>query len=198
MSKALAALIEADTAPAAGPEVAALYVGYLQSAAPLVCQTTDEKLRTVLASALEKLAAKAPDLARDVANYRAATTESLRWRERVAATRAAARQPQDTPSDKLLLQATISKPNYRGLYPPTDPKLNAACALGVMPRDPVGRESTTRRQTDRPAQRCRPRRRETWRRTLSAAPFRHRGPPALDDEIRSLKQSLLVTDRRRR
>jgi hypothetical protein len=133
MNKALATLIEADGARAAGPDAAALYAAYLQTAAPLVSATADDKLGLALAPALEKLAAKSPAFAADVASYRAATDECLRWRERVAKSAAAGRQKPFTPSGQLMLQAMNSREGFDGLLARDNPKIGEAHLIGSCP-----------------------------------------------------------------
>jgi hypothetical protein len=173
--KALAALIEADAARAAGPEVAKLHAGYLQTAAPLVCQTIDDKLPLALAPALDKLAAKSPELARDVADYRSATAEALRWRARVAATRAASQANRFTPGDKLLLAAATSKTNYRGLFPETDARVPLAALLGSCPEVLSGAGPALLGKPISLPHIAGLSGGETRRRALSAAPFRDPG-----------------------
>ncbi len=136
--KALASLIAADAARVAGPDVVVLYGAYLQAAAPLVSATADDKLRLALTPALETLAAKTPAFGAEVAAYRAATDECLRWRERVAKCAADARQKPFVPSSQLLLQATASKEGYQGLLALSEPKLGEAQLLSSCPEVLLG------------------------------------------------------------
>lgn len=131
--KGLASLIDAEAARAAGPEAAALYAAYLLAAAPLVCDAAEDKLPAALQPALEKLAAKLPALATDVQNYRAATGESLRWRERAARDQAAARADQYAPCEKLMTQATLTRDGMRGLYAQATEAAGQARLLGSCP-----------------------------------------------------------------
>jgi hypothetical protein len=125
----LAALIEADAQRAAEAEVPELYVRYLQALAPLVADTADGKLQAAVQPALEKLANKSAVFAQEVQAYRTATQELLRWRERLAQTRAASAAAGCQTSDAFLLDAFTSKGEFYGLFAATEAASNQATLL---------------------------------------------------------------------
>lgn len=86
---ALAAIIEADTARISDASAKELYLQYLPVVADLSAHAPD--CAAPLESALSKFSEKSPALAAEIAAYRTATSELLRWRQRVAQEQAAAR-----------------------------------------------------------------------------------------------------------
>ncbi len=116
--KALASLIEADAQRAAEADARTLYLQYLPVLAPLVAATRDDKLALAVQPALDKLAAKSPALAKEIATYVAATHELLRWRERTAQAQAASAAAAMLPSDQAVVKFFLSEGDYRGLLTP--------------------------------------------------------------------------------
>lgn len=80
---ALAALVDADAARP-GPTDAGLYTQYLEVLAAVVPMCPAGSVGDAFRPALSRLAAKNPEFAAYVENYRAATSDLLRWRRRTA------------------------------------------------------------------------------------------------------------------
>ncbi len=77
---ALASIVDADAQRATPEQAFPLYDEYLQAFVPIVGRTSGIDLTVHLAPALDRLAAKNPDLNLEVAAYRACTEDLLRWR----------------------------------------------------------------------------------------------------------------------
>jgi hypothetical protein len=92
ISSAMVRLINADAARADADEAARLYPKYLRAVAPLLARGNDPQAFRTVSKALDALLAKSPQLTEDVAAYRLATDDVLRWRRRAAADRAAHRR----------------------------------------------------------------------------------------------------------
>jgi hypothetical protein len=116
LCRSLAGLIEADAQRAAEVDVPNLYVHYLQTLAPLVADTADDKLQTAVQPALEKLANKSAAFADEVQAYRTATHELLRWRARLAQKQAASAAAEFQPSENVLLESFKSEGEFHGLF----------------------------------------------------------------------------------
>jgi hypothetical protein len=80
----LTKLIDADASRAQPDEIADLHATYLDLAAKLALISRDQAMFSDVDAALNRLAAKAPSLKADVAAYRGATEDLLRWRNRAA------------------------------------------------------------------------------------------------------------------
>jgi hypothetical protein len=83
MTAALAAIVAADAARATPAEAETLYPRYLAAAARVLALANTPALKEALDPPLETLAAKSPQLSSDIAAYRAATDDVLRWRKLV-------------------------------------------------------------------------------------------------------------------
>jgi hypothetical protein len=119
MVAALVGLIEADAEQAAEGEVRPRYVAYLPVVAELNTLSAEDGLQRAAEPALQKLAERSPALADEVAAYRAATDDLLRWRRRTAAAYAAARAPQFPPVGDKLVAVTRAEKSLRSLLPAT-------------------------------------------------------------------------------
>ena len=105
---AIATLIESDAARANADEAVLLYPRYLQAVAPLLARSADSiTWSRSVSKALDALLAKSPPLAQDVAAYRLATDDVLRWRRRAAADRAMHRQAAAPALDRLTQTAFL-------------------------------------------------------------------------------------------
>lgn len=116
----LVRLVDVD-ATRVQPEAARdLYVAYLRSFAPVVRQIQRADWDGQLEIALAKLAAKNPELAEEVKNYRAATEDLLRWRARAAVAQAAGKLSEYAPIEERFRTGTtsgqINGVPYTGLF----------------------------------------------------------------------------------
>lgn len=80
----LVKLIDADTSRATASEAAELHAEYLDLAAKLTWVSRDQEFLKALDAALDRLAIRSPGLKANVAAYRGATDDLLRWRNRAA------------------------------------------------------------------------------------------------------------------
>ena len=137
VEQAIAQAIDADAQRASAEDAIRLYHEYLRVLAPLARQAERRGLASVVEPPLEKLASKSDAFAQEVAAYRAATDELLRWRRRVAAGRAAGQATSYPSVEKPFFEATRNEGEYRGLFPEkdADPRFPAlqASAPQVMP-----------------------------------------------------------------
>ncbi|MFO0906267.1 MAG: hypothetical protein U0939_24890 [Pirellulales bacterium] len=117
----LAKVIEADAAQATESDVPTLHAAYLQAIGLAAARDRDGALAKSLAPALQKLAAKSPPYAANVAAYDESTTELLRWRQRVAESQARARLATHPTVDKPFRPAFQTKVNYLGLFDAAQP-----------------------------------------------------------------------------
>ncbi|HVC97270.1 MAG TPA: hypothetical protein VND64_26555 [Pirellulales bacterium] len=85
MVQACAHLVEVDAARAAASDVADLHRAYVGVLTPLMEFDHGRVLADSVGQSLEKLAARSPEFAADLAAYARATADLLRWRERAAA-----------------------------------------------------------------------------------------------------------------
>ena len=85
VTTSLVAIIEADAQSASPADAEKIYPDHLREIAAMAALHADPGLGDTLRPALDKLAAKSPKLSADVAAYRAATDDLLRWRRRTAA-----------------------------------------------------------------------------------------------------------------
>lgn len=88
MKDLLVSVVQGDAMRATAEEAPALYKAYVQSLAPLAVAAAGFELEKSLEPPLAMLAAKAPPLAEEVASYRRATSEILRWRKLAAESKA--------------------------------------------------------------------------------------------------------------
>jgi hypothetical protein len=86
---AVGRIIAADAARATADQVPQLYAGYLASVCGFASKLGDASSAEKLSASLDQLAARSEPFAADVAAYRGATSDWLRWRSR--ATKAAIR-----------------------------------------------------------------------------------------------------------
>jgi len=132
MTDAFVRLIETDARRATADQAKALYVAYLEEIAPLA-RLCSIDLPKKLETALGKLAAVSPALADEIAKYKSATDELLRWRKRTAESLAANRLSKYTLVTEQHFKATTSTNVYRGLYPIQNPEIHDARMLGSAP-----------------------------------------------------------------
>lgn len=129
----LAQTVEADAQRASGDDTMRLYVEHLRAISPLVRQSDRRMLASALEPSLDKLASKSPGLAEEVAAYRDATVEVLRWRERLAAALAAPRLSRYVPVEEKFFDATKSDAEYTGLFPDYEPNPHTPVLLASAP-----------------------------------------------------------------
>jgi len=91
LAQKIAQLVQADAQRASAADARALYVDYLRALSMTPPGSAQDAVTAVVKPELAKLAAKSPELAAEVANYRRVTSERLRWRARAAAARVRAR-----------------------------------------------------------------------------------------------------------
>lgn len=125
--------IEADAQRASGEEAVRLYAEYLREIAPFARQTHQRFLAQTLEPSLEKLASKSAGFAEEVAAYRAATTEILRWRQRLAVALAASHMSRYVPVEKKFFEATQSDAQYKGLFAERNPNPRTSALLASAP-----------------------------------------------------------------
>jgi hypothetical protein len=116
---ALAELVQAEAAHAQAADAKSLYREYLTVLAPLANLPADAAAPTAWDKALEQLIAKSPPLAAEVAVYRGATSELLRWRKRTAEAYTRARKAQSPPLEDVYLQGIRSSGETAGLLLPS-------------------------------------------------------------------------------
>jgi len=125
MPAALATIVTADAQRVSDAYAADLYAKYLPAVADLVAHAPG--CEAPLEEALSKLFEKSPSLAEQVAAYQTATGELLRWRKRVAAEQAAARQADVPTIDAAAREWFRHSSDSAGLFAagqPTAAKLN--------------------------------------------------------------------------
>ena len=84
-------VIEADAKRLSGSEVKAVYYEYLRKILPLARKTEGELLIDACAEAMKNLAGKDQSFALEIAAYRDATSDLLRWRKKTASSTAQSR-----------------------------------------------------------------------------------------------------------
>lgn len=120
MLKALARLIEADAARVSPAEVADSYARYLAVCASLAVPLGEDAIVPVLVPALDKLAARDPAFQAQVAAYRAATADVLRWRQRAAVTAAKNYRTKYPALEVVFQQAFAKDTQHAGLVSAQD------------------------------------------------------------------------------
>ena len=120
MLKALARLIEADAGRASPAEVRDLYGRYLAACADLGPLMGEEAIVPVLTPALDKLAAREPALQAEIAAYRTATADVLRWRQRSAAAAAKAYRAKYPALEVVFQQSFAKDAQHAGLISASD------------------------------------------------------------------------------
>ncbi len=116
MPAALAGLIDADAQRTPPAEVAALYAAYVEALVTLADLSAHGALATAAEPALARLADRSPEFAAQLASYRRATSDLLRWRRRVAqqgADRAA--KPNALPLEVRFLEAARASNEFPGI-----------------------------------------------------------------------------------
>jgi hypothetical protein len=91
IAQKIAQLVRSDAERGNAADARALYVDYLRALSMTPPGSAQDAVAAQVKPELAKLVAKSPKLAAEVANYRRATSERLRWRERAAAARVRAR-----------------------------------------------------------------------------------------------------------
>ena len=130
----LAGIVLADAERTEPDQAESRYAEYLEVLAPRVSRVAEGRLEQALEPALKALVDRAPTLAEQVAAYEAATRELLRWRERVAAEAAEARNDDFPSSSQRLIDAFTSSDEYEGLLAAQDPELSEAALRAGAPQ----------------------------------------------------------------
>ncbi|MFO0868010.1 MAG: hypothetical protein U0935_03605 [Pirellulales bacterium] len=133
LSAGLSKVVAADTARVAEADVAALYTAYVEAVALFSMRTGNSPVATALHTSLQQLAAKSPAVAANVTAYDEATTELLRWRNRVAASQARARLSSHPTVETPFRPAFTSKELYLGLFDATMPDFQEPRLLAAAP-----------------------------------------------------------------
>jgi len=116
MPAALAGLIDADAKRTPPAEVAALYAAYVAALVPLADLSANGALVTAAEPALARLADRSPEFAAQLASYRRATSDLLRWRRRVAKQAAdRASKPNYLPLEVRFLEAARASNEFPGI-----------------------------------------------------------------------------------
>ncbi len=108
LAAAMGRVMTADTARLHGDQLRTAYVAYLEKAAALAVRVDDPRFTSAIARAVEQMAARSPELHKEVLAYRQATSELLRWRKRFATDRARALQGGFTPAEQLAGAALVA------------------------------------------------------------------------------------------
>jgi hypothetical protein len=128
METALVAIILADATRATQGDVSGLYVAYLKALPPVVARGSSQ-LEAACNSALDKLLQKATGVGIQADTYAAATTDLLRWRNRVATARGAAAQKGYANAATQFRQVATETDDRAGFYRRNDrqpARLNAS------------------------------------------------------------------------
>jgi len=195
MPAAITAIIEADASRASANDAPALYGAYLQSLAPLAVAGAGLDLEKGWEPSLAMLAAKSPMLAEDVAAYRRATSEMLRWRKLSAESRARTFAMEYVAAPGVVAPIVKADAAFGGLLTPEQMTTDAArlrwCVPEVVKRAQVPLTGKKVVLADwmpaggNPAiLECRPATRIYGRISL---------PPQIKEEIDALKRDLQVT-----
>jgi hypothetical protein len=118
MSLALAGVIEADAMRVSDATARELYMQYLSVVADLIAHAPASE--PALSAALARFEEKSPALQDQVASYRAATSELLRWRQRVARERATARAAGVLPLQAAAREWFLRSEESGGLFERSD------------------------------------------------------------------------------
>lgn len=111
----VAAIITADATRVPESDAVALHAAYVAAVAPLFAELQSETLREPLAKALANFELKSPTVAEEVAAYRAATGEHLRWMKRAAAAEAKKAAESVRPvHEQLQAKPAVFHPRYPG------------------------------------------------------------------------------------
>jgi hypothetical protein len=124
-------LISADASRASAAEAKTLFPEYLRALAP-VQRRAQSDLEAKLATSLNALATKA-GLQNAVAKYRDATDDLLRWKQRVAESRATAEATAYPSLTEAHVKTTTSESSFEGLYPRQNLVPRDARLLGSAP-----------------------------------------------------------------
>jgi hypothetical protein len=111
---AIAQLIFADAIRASASEAGTLYGEYVAAVAQLAGPQTGAALAAAVQPALDQLAAKSPETQSDAAAYTAATSDLLRWRQRVAESYAAVQSETYGPLGRTFRTTAGSYENVKG------------------------------------------------------------------------------------
>jgi len=133
VAAALGRVIAADAARIKPEEAAELYEAYVKSLTPLVLLIADPSVLAPIDQSLGTLAARAPGLQAEVAAYLNATSEILRWRERIAAAVARSRMAQAPIIEQLAGSVALPEVENRGPLLKTSQSLLAARATHPVP-----------------------------------------------------------------
>lgn len=123
IAKALAGVIDVQTKRASEAELAGLYSAHVQAAALVGMRAAQTPAAAAIHDALQRMAAKSPALKANVDAYDLATTEILRWRNRVAETQARVKMA-SYPAVETKFRPTFlsnESQNYIGLFWYRDP-----------------------------------------------------------------------------
>jgi hypothetical protein len=126
---AVGTLIAADAKRANPLEVKELYTAYLTAVAALASLAPDEVVVNATETSLAQLAAKAPPVQYATADYRRATDDYLRWRQRAAESFATARQEDFPHVGGIALRGFRAEGRDRRLVPEDANELSRARLL---------------------------------------------------------------------
>jgi hypothetical protein len=133
VAAALGRVISADAARAKPEEAAELYEAYVNRLAPIVLLIADPSVLAPINQSLGTLAARAPGLQAEVAAYENATSEILRWRERIAAAVARSRMAQAPTIEQVAGSIAVPEVENRGPLLKTSQSILSARATHPVP-----------------------------------------------------------------
>jgi hypothetical protein len=131
MRAQLVALVAADAARLAPADVEPRYKAWMQSAGAASAALADPALRKSLSAALDQLAAKSPEMDKQVKLYHQATDDMLRWRERTVQSYVQFHRGDSVPLEKRLHDAAGPQGKSLGFFP------HDAGALELLDAAPV-------------------------------------------------------------
>jgi hypothetical protein len=135
IAKALAGVIDVQTKRASEAELEGLYTAHVQAAALIGMRAAQTPAAAAIHDALQRMAAKSPALKANVDAYDMATTEILRWRNRVAETQARVKMASYPAVETKFRPAFQSNEaqNYLGLFWFRDPEFEVPRLIQSAP-----------------------------------------------------------------
>lgn len=115
MIQGLGKLIDADAARATPQDAERLYADYLRQCTVLTDYCLDQSFQKGVEPALERLAARSPELLNKVKSYRNATSDLLRWKERIANLQERQLQTQYPPLEQVASSGLTRTPPAAGM-----------------------------------------------------------------------------------
>ena len=123
MLNSMADLVSADAGRVTPEEAQLLYVRYLGPIARVCAIAGDETVRETLQQSLNTLAGRSPEFTQEVAAYASATSEALRWRNRMSAAHARTAR-QEAQSLQALLDAASATDALKSRPARSNPAVN--------------------------------------------------------------------------